>query len=730
MNRQSKSSLQRFCRGIVVVVLLAMTCGSAHAQQTSMSAWDAADFRIWGYIPDWDASEVGSIAANGLYSHVSDVLFFDAARTDSTGTITNVYPTTTATLRQQAAQYGFKLHLSMYGKSNVDATWTSIINSDTYSQNFVDGIKKLLTNNTAGTSDDMAGFNFDWERPSSADLWGKYTQLAKKLGDAIHPLGMEVSVCDFGSTDFRWDDTNMFDAKVYDQLFMMSYHLSKSLTSTFATQKTTLTGQGAAKAFSMDQIAVGVGTYGTDGPSVTLDAIVNANPNLAYDALSYTGTLTPIGSTTPVSDTWTIESRKQVREKTQFALDNNMPGMFTWTLSYDSPTNLGLHRVMHHYAMVKRDIPDLNLDGKVDVRDGYALADNMGSMLTNTGTTTAAQLDAFYMGGNWEKGDHDGNGMVNQAEVDWLVGRWTALGLNIAPDRLPFSGTFDNFPSSLGITGRWKAGRNAQGKLVETGNFKQELSNYLLWSSRGAGGRLHSNSFVTIRNQNAVEVAAGLNSAVRTMQADITTNFDLSQNQDTYVKFLVRENTAPLTAAQLASANRTLSLDFLNSSGASQFDIAFRGLQHQFAIDSVADTTGQDVSANGFASDTTYMLIAKISGNGAGANTMRASLFAVGDTIGNFTDPSFPWMLTAQSSASFNPLITDIQFTSNAGANYTVSNLWIGSAAVMLPTGGSGSTLPAVPEPAGFFSLFAVAIFTAAVSRSRPLNRCSSGQNC
>src|SRR5262249_2374411 len=162
---------------------------------------------------------------------------------------------------------------------------------------------------------------------------------------------------------------------------------------------------------------------------------------------------------------------------------------------------------------------------------------------------------------------------VNQAEVDWLTGRFTALGLNIAPDRLPFSGTFDNFPSSLGITGRWKAGRDAQNKLVETGNFKQELSNYLLWSSYGIGGENHSNSFVTVRNQTSAESAAELNSAMRTMQADITSNIDLGQNQDTYVKFLVRENTGPLTASQLASSNRTLSLDFLNSAGASQFAI-------------------------------------------------------------------------------------------------------------------------------------------------------------
>src|SRR5262249_47395990 len=138
------------------------------------------------------------------------------------------------------------------------------------------------------------------------------------------------------------------------------------------------------------------------------------------------------------------------------------------------------------------------------------------------------------------------------------------------------------------------------------------------------------------------------------------------------------------------------------STGASQFDIGFRGWQHQLAIDSVADTTGQDVLLNGFASDTTYMLIAKISGNGSGANTISASLFASGATIGDFTSPSFQWMLTAQSSAAFNPVITDIQFTSNAGANYTVSNVWIGSAAALTAPIMDPIWEAEVPEPTSF----------------------------
>jgi hypothetical protein len=661
---------------------------------TSVSAWDAADFRIWGYIPYWATdTQITNFATNGMYTHVSDVLYFGGVKPKIDGTLYKPASQLTRlnTLKNQATANGFQLHMSMFevndssSGDDVDLVWESIIADPAKRTTFVNNINTLLQDYN------MKGFNFDWERPSNATEWGNYTQLARELGNVIRPQGKEVSVCDFGFADTSWDNTALFDAAVYDQLFIMGYHYTAAQNTSYANGHNNLTGQGSAKAFKDSQIAIGVGTWGAgvdpdgDGPqpkpsTVNLSTIVAANPNLAYDVGSYTGTL---GSTT---GTWNIESRKQVREKTQVALGRNMPGMFSWTLHYDATNNMGLHRVMHHYAVVKRDAPDLNLDGKIDATDATVLANNMGNTpLTNTGTTTAAQFDDFYLRGNWEKGDRDGNGFVNQSDADWLAGRYTALGVTL-PDRLAYSGTFENFSSAIGVVGRWKAGRNAQNKLVETSNFTQHGSSFLSWSGTGVGASKRSSSFVTLRNQTSGEVAASENAQARTMQADLSTNIDLSQNQDAYVTFLMRENTASLSTNQLASINRSLSLDFLNSSGDVQFNFGFRGLQHHFGIDSMADALGQDViSAGGFASNSTYLFVGKISGNGSDANKMQASLFASGAVVPDFTNPEFQWMLNAQSGASFNPTITDLQFTSGADGNYTVSNVWIGNAAAIIP---------------------------------------------
>src|SRR3954462_7659682 len=257
----------RFRASALAVCLVPLCAMMANGQQASISTWDAANFRIWGYIPYWaTTSQINGFATNGIYSHVSDVLYFGGFRPDPTGNLTwaaSSYQTQFNTIRSQSATNGFKMHHSMFEVTNAqtDATWESIVANPTYRQNFVTQLQNVMLG-SAGTADDLKGFNFDWERPNTATEWGNYTQLARELGNAIHPLGMEVSVCDYGYPDTTWDDTSLFDANVYDQLFIMGYLYTASQNNTYANLHNGLTGQGTAKAFKDSQTAIGVGTWG------------------------------------------------------------------------------------------------------------------------------------------------------------------------------------------------------------------------------------------------------------------------------------------------------------------------------------------------------------------------------------------------------------------------------------------------------------------------------------
>ncbi|WP_442484252.1 glycosyl hydrolase family 18 protein [Aeoliella sp. SH292] len=663
-------------------VLLACSTNTS-AVTTAVSAWDAAEFRIWGFVPDWTTqSQVTSFSTDGVYDHVSDVIYFGGVRPTANGNLvtTSAGAQHLSKLKAHAATHDFRLHMSMFTVSGgtVDDVWNSIVGNSANRANFVSNVVNLMNANN------MSGFNLDWERPSTDTEWANYTQLAKDLKAALGP-SREVSVDDFGYADSDWDDTPTFDARTYDQLFLMGYHYPADDGTnldyeTFAASHRNLTGQGAEKAFVNEQIVPGIGTWGTNGPGVvSLKNIVAAAPNLPSDAGTYTGTVGDINGATRTG-TWTIESRDQVRDKVQFALDHNMPGIMSWTLHYDATNQMSLHRVAHHYAMFAQDVPDLNLDGVVDADDATGLSDRMGTVPGWTGTNTAARFENFYIRGNWEKGDHDGNGFVRQDDADWLADRFTALGVAL-PDRLSYTGEFERFTDSRGVAGRWLVGRDSEDKLEETGNFTQHAANYLPFSASGVGAAMHSNSAITLRNQNAAERYDTLNTAPRTLNVPLESPIDLGGHDERYFTMLVRQNTSSLLSTQLTSPNRVLAIEFVDAAGSNQFDVAFLGQQQQVSIRSQADTTGGDVTAAGFAPNTTYLLIGRIQGNGAGANTLSVSLLPAGASIGNFAAEDFQWNLTTTSSNGFNPLIADVRLQSLYEGSFTVSNLWLGTAA-------------------------------------------------
>src|ERR1700712_1224460 len=147
MNRRSPAHALLLC----ALAFAVLAPSVARSQQASVSAWDAADFRVWAYIPYWATqTQINNFGTNGMYSHVSDVLYFGGLRTDSNGNLayaSSSYQTQLSTIRSQSAQYGFNMELSMFevnGGLSTDATWTALVNSPTARANFISQLKIIM----------------------------------------------------------------------------------------------------------------------------------------------------------------------------------------------------------------------------------------------------------------------------------------------------------------------------------------------------------------------------------------------------------------------------------------------------------------------------------------------------------------------------------------------------------------------------------------------------------
>jgi hypothetical protein len=98
--------LRRQFAGALIGCLAAAWSGSlssACAQSASVSAWNAANFRSWSFIPYWiSPTEVTSFGTDRVYEHVSDVVYHSGVQPRADGSLFT--GSTAATLRRRTQQ--------------------------------------------------------------------------------------------------------------------------------------------------------------------------------------------------------------------------------------------------------------------------------------------------------------------------------------------------------------------------------------------------------------------------------------------------------------------------------------------------------------------------------------------------------------------------------------------------------------------------------------------------
>ena len=129
---------------------------SARAQQTSVSAWEAAEFRSWSFIPYWTPlAQVNSFATDRVYDHLSDVVYHSGVQPRADGSLFtgSAAASHLAALKNHQAQFGFRYHLDMYdavrssGESAaaaVERVWNAITSNPATRATFINNVKNVL----------------------------------------------------------------------------------------------------------------------------------------------------------------------------------------------------------------------------------------------------------------------------------------------------------------------------------------------------------------------------------------------------------------------------------------------------------------------------------------------------------------------------------------------------------------------------------------------------------
>ena len=362
-----------------------------------------------------------------------------------------------------------------------------------------------------------------------------------------------------------------------------------------------------------------------------------------------------------------------------------MAGVMWWALSYDATNKMSLARVAQHYAMFKRGVPDLNLDGKVNAADANTLANNMGTVPGWTGTNTHGAVRRLL---------HQrqlGERRPRRQRLREPAGRRLA-GRAVSPRWASRSRTDCRTPAHSRAFTTPRAFRPlagaAQSARAVAGDrqFHAARRRLLVFRRQRPRREKHSNSAVTLRNQNAAEAFDALNTAPRMMRVELAEPIELAAKRRhlCHVPGAAEHGAAARRAGCVAQSHagagvsrcrRAEPVRLRLSRPAATIRDPQPGRRRRRGCGGRRVRSRRDLFVRGQDQPATA----------AARTRSKRRCSRTTAIVGRFIDPGFAWMLTANGSAGFDPLITQLQFTSLFEANYTVSNVWIGAATTSSP---------------------------------------------
>ncbi len=303
----------------ILHVLLALLAPNAKCQDLS-DGHGNQEFHIVGYLPDYRMSDIDLAPCRLL----TDLNVFSAEVSPNGDLKLNrLQNAPWAKLQTFKTAHRIRLILCIGGWDR-SAGFGPMASSRKSRQRFIESVK------TTCLEKRLDGIDIDWEHPQNEAEQETYGQLLIELAEALHPLGLQVSV-----TMAAWQTIPASGLKAVDAVNIMSYdHDGRH--STFEAAEADIKKVLAQGAFA-SQIHLGVPFYGR--------SLTDRNKAVTWAELAERAT--------PGSDEHDgiyFNGPETIRKKTRMAQEKGLGGIMIWELGQDAPGKQSLLNAVHREA--------------------------------------------------------------------------------------------------------------------------------------------------------------------------------------------------------------------------------------------------------------------------------------------------------------------------------------------------------------------------------------------
>ncbi|WP_432798273.1 glycosyl hydrolase family 18 protein [Poriferisphaera sp. WC338] len=360
----------------------------------TIQALEAADFRIYGYMPGYVVKDWGKVDPR----YLSDVVYFAGnVKKDGTLVYSEKEIQKLPMIVKSGRRYKFKVHFAIGGWAQSDR-YVPVMSSDRLQQKLIVEIVKFVKRYR------IDGFNLDWEYPKPGKETDDYSKFISRLNKVLKKGKKDVTTAVMPTHE-------MLSERGFEQdaVMVMCYDFQPVNSPVDKVQKAMEYWEGLMEKHGVDEprrkLVMGLPFYGR-----SLEKWSKAKGyGIILKEMKPNEEVNEIGR-------YAFDNISKIREKVEWAVDQDYQGVFIWQLAQDAVGKKSLLLHAYQQVMLSKGVPDLNLDGRLSKSD-------LIRMKKYWGKETDVEKDRMRA---WSKGDLNLDGAVDAKDLVEMEKGWPA----------------------------------------------------------------------------------------------------------------------------------------------------------------------------------------------------------------------------------------------------------------------------------------------------------------